>query len=122
MKLLYARKLDSKLLVMFCLTVHHFLARVQSLTCTTYKKFLLKSIMAVLTSKFRYQSNNKAFINKIKKAQYDTALAITKAIRRTSQEKLYAELGLLLNLGNGLGNWLLFIKFSLPNYQSIYFS
>ena len=78
--------------------------------------------MAVLTSKFRYQSNNKAFINKIKKAQYDTALAITKAIRRTSQEKLYAELGLLLNLGNGLGNWLLFIKFSLPNYESIYFS
>ena len=38
--------------------------------------------------------NNEAFINKIEKAQYDTALAITGAIRGTSQEKLYVELGL----------------------------
>ena len=36
--------------------------------------------------------NNQVFINKIEKAQYDAALAITGAIRGTSWEKLYAEL------------------------------
>ena len=36
--------------------------------------------------------NNEIFINTIKKAQYDAALAITGAIRGTSWEKLYAEL------------------------------
>ena len=36
---------------MFYRTVHHFFARVQSPTCTTCGKFLLKSIMAVLTLK-----------------------------------------------------------------------
>ena len=38
--------------------------------------------------------DNEIFINKIKKAQYDEALAITGAIRGTSREKLYAELGI----------------------------
>ena len=38
--------------------------------------------------------NNETFINKMEKAQYDTALAITGAIRWTSREKLYAELGI----------------------------
>ena len=38
--------------------------------------------------------NNERFINKIEKAQYDAALAITGVIRGTSWEKLYAELGL----------------------------
>ena len=38
--------------------------------------------------------NNETFINKIEKAQYDAALAITGTIRGTSREKLYAELGL----------------------------
>ena len=32
----------------------------------------------------------KLFFNKTEKAQYDAALAITGAIRGTSQEKLYA--------------------------------
>ena len=36
--------------------------------------------------------DNGKFINKIEKAQYDAALAITGAIRGTSWEKLYAEL------------------------------
>ena len=45
--------LDSKLVFcMFYVTVHRFLARVQSPTCTTYEKFLLESIMVVLTPKF----------------------------------------------------------------------
>ena len=52
-KLLSARMLDSKLVFcMFYVTVHRFLARVQSPTCTTYEKFLLESIMVVLTPKF----------------------------------------------------------------------
>ena len=38
--------------------------------------------------------NNEIFINKIAKAQYDAALAITGTIRGTSWEKLYAERGL----------------------------
>ena len=38
--------------------------------------------------------NNETFINKIEKAQYEAALAITGAIRGTSREKLYTELGL----------------------------
>ena len=38
--------------------------------------------------------NNETFINKIEKAQYDAALAITGAIRGTSREKLYVELGI----------------------------
>ena len=38
--------------------------------------------------------NNETFINKIEKAQYDAALAITGTIRGTSLEKLYAELGI----------------------------
>ena len=38
--------------------------------------------------------NNETVINKIDKAQYDAALGITGAIRGTSQEKLYIELGL----------------------------
>ena len=37
--------------------------------------------------------NNETFINKTEKVQYDTVLAITGAIRVTSREKLYAELG-----------------------------
>ena len=46
------RILDSKLVVcIFYLTVHCFLARVQSPTCTTYGKYLLESIMAMLTPK-----------------------------------------------------------------------
>ena len=40
------------------------------------------------------KSNNETFINKTEKAQYDAAIAITGAIRGTSREKLYAELGL----------------------------
>ena len=48
------KKLDHKLSVcMFYLTVHHFLARVQSPTFSTYGKSLLKSIMAMLTLKSR---------------------------------------------------------------------
>ena len=36
---------------------------------------------------------NEAFCNKIESVQYNAALAITRAIRGTSREKLYQELG-----------------------------
>ena len=38
--------------------------------------------------------NHDTFINKIEKAQYDAALTIPGAIRGTSWEKLYADLGI----------------------------
>ena len=38
--------------------------------------------------------NNETIINKTEKTQNDAALAITGAVRGTSWEKLYAELGL----------------------------
>ena len=37
---------------------------------------------------------NKSFQNKLESVQYDAALAITEAIRGSSKEKLYQELGL----------------------------
>ena len=40
------------------------------------------------------QPNNGSFFGKIESVQYNVALAITGAIRRTSQSKLYRELGL----------------------------
>ena len=40
------------------------------------------------------QSNNESFCSKIERMQYNAALAITGAIRGTSQTKLYHELGL----------------------------
>ena len=40
------------------------------------------------------QHNNESFCNKIERFQYLAALAITDAIRETSQTKLYHELGL----------------------------
>ena len=48
--------------------------------------------------------DNETFINKIEKAQYDAALAITGAIRGTSQENFYAELDIefFINLCDGL--------------------
>ena len=51
-KLLHATILDTKLVVyMFYLTIHCFLARVQSLTCTTNRKCLGENITAMLTPK-----------------------------------------------------------------------
>ena len=40
------------------------------------------------------QPNNESFCNKIERVQYNAALAITGALRGTSQTKLYHELGL----------------------------
>ena len=40
------------------------------------------------------QSFNNSFLQKIESLQYNTALAITSAIRGTLREKIYQELGL----------------------------
>ena len=40
------------------------------------------------------QPSNNAFFNKLETVQYNAALAITGAIKGTSREKLYQELGL----------------------------
>ena len=67
--------------------------------------------------------DNETFINKIEKAQYDAALAITGAIRGTFQENFYAELDIeFLKFMRWFRNWLVFIKFSLQDYLSIYFN
>ena len=64
------------------------------------------------------KSNNETFINKIEKAQYDAALAITGAIRGTFGKNSMLNLALnLSNLGDGLGN-----MFSLQDYLSIYYN
>ena len=63
-------------------------------------KLLLQFMRHLLRPHLEYsdtaydKKNNETFINKIEKAQYDAALAITGTIRGTSREKLCAELGL----------------------------
>ena len=67
--------------------------------------------------------DNETFINKIEKAQYDAALAITGTVRGTSRENSMLSLASnLLDLGDGSGNGLVFIKFSLQDYLSICFN
>ena len=61
--------------------------------------------------------NNETFINKIEKAQYDAALAITDAIRGTSWKNPMLNLALNpSNLSDVSENGLVFIKFSLQVY------
>ena len=57
------------------------------------------------------QSNNSTLSDKIESVQYNAALAITGAIRGTSREKLYQELG--------LDDYVIFIKFYQQNYLPI---
>ena len=61
------------------------------------------------------------FQQKIESVQCNTALAITGAIRGTSKEKLYHELGLeSLEKEHGTGNCAALIKYSETNLQNIY--
>ena len=59
---------------------------------TIYKSFI-RSILEYADVIYDQPSNN-SFSDKIKSVQYNAALAITGAIRGTSKEKLYNELGL----------------------------
>ena len=67
-----------------------------------------------------YDQPNKENLNqKIERIQYNAALAITGAIKGTSQAKLYNELGFeSLNLDVGFRNYVLFIKSKQLEYQS----
>ena len=57
--------------------------------------------------------NNGTFCRKIESVQYNAALAITSAIRRTTREKLYEELGLeylLYPIVGGVEDYVSFTK------------
>ena len=56
------------------------------------------------------QPINKSLNQKIEIIQYNAALAITGAIKGTSQSKSYNKLDFELNLDVGLGNYVPFIK------------
>ena len=66
------------------------------------------------------QPNNEKFCNKIEMVQYNVALAITGAIRGTSQTKLYKELGLeSLKLRRWMRRFCMFYKIKtlkIPEY------
>ena len=54
---------------------------------------------------------NTSFHQKIKSLQHNTALAITGAVRRTSREKLYQELGFeYFNKNSGIENFVAYSK------------
>ena len=94
-KLSFTEHLDEKILKAYkgigiLRKLSHFFTRHSLITI--YKSFIRPHIdyCDVIYDK----PNNTAFKNKIEKIQYDSALAITGAIRGTSKEKLYKELGL----------------------------
>ena len=68
------------------------------------------------------QAYNSAFHDKLESVQYNACLAIHDAIRGTSSEKIYQELGLenLLNPGVGLENFVIFVRYSMKNPLPIY--
>ena len=66
------------------------------------------------------QAFNNSFHVKIESIQYNTCLAITEAIRGTSREKIYKELG-LESLQLGTDNFVFFIRFSKTNIQNTFF-
>ena len=67
------------------------------------------------------QPNNESFCNLIEKVQYNAALAITGAIKGTSQLKIYNELGIeSLKFRRWFRRLCVFLKLKLPKFQSIY--
>ena len=67
------------------------------------------------------QAYNVSFHQKLESIQYNSALAITGAIRGTSTEKLYNELGLEpLKKEDGIGNYAASIKFTKAIFQNTF--
>ena len=66
------------------------------------------------------QAFNNSFHVKMESIQYNACLAITEAIRGTSREKIYKELG-LESLQLGTENFVFFIRFSKTNIQNTFF-
>ena len=60
---------------------------------TDYLQVVYKTTFGLQWRIYDQRSNN-AFSNKLETAQYNATLAITGAIKGTSREKLYKELGL----------------------------
>ena len=100
----------------FC-NLAHVLHR-QSLL-TIYKSFIKPNLDY---SDIIYdQPNNESFCNLIEKVQYNAALAITGAIKGTSQLKIYNELGIeSLKFRRWFRRLCVFLKLKLPKFQSIY--
>ena len=64
------------------------------------------------------QPNNESFCNLIEKVQYNAALAITGAIKGTSQLKIYNELGIeSLKFRRWFRRLCVFLKLKLPKSQ-----
>ena len=63
-----------------------------SLSLITLHKYFIRSYLDF--ADVFYDQPNKTFFDKIESIQYNAALAITGAIRGSSKEKLYQELGL----------------------------
>ena len=67
------------------------------------------------------QAHTASFHQKIESAQYNSALAITGAIRGTSKEKLYQELGLATLKEKRCHRILKYLETNLQNIYSILF-
>ena len=67
------------------------------------------------------QAYNSAFHDKLESIQYNACLAITGAIRGTSTEKIYQELGFeSLKSRHWFRNFIIFIRYSMINPPLIY--
>ena len=67
------------------------------------------------------QAYNSAFQDKLESIQYNACLAITGAIRGTSTEKIYQELGLeSLKSRRWFRKFVIFIRYSMINSPLIY--
>ena len=66
-----------------------------------------------------HQAFYNSFHEKMESIQFNPCLAITGAIRGTSREKIYQELG-LGSLQRGTGNFVSFTKFSKMNIRSTF--
>ena len=71
--------------------------------------------LKILNARLYHQPYNESINSKLESIQYNTTLAITKAIKRTSRSKLFKELGLESN--DGLSDVSMhFEKYYLPVY------
>ena len=79
-----------------------------------------RGVTSIYSYKHIKQAYTALFHQKIESVQYNSALAITGAIRGTSKEKLYHELWKTLKKEDGTGNCAASLKYSETNLQNIY--
>ena len=66
------------------------------------------------------QAFNNSFNQKIESLQYNAALAITDAIRETSREKNYQELGFPFSKDAGIENYIPFLRYIETNARNTF--